>query len=220
MAHSKRNTSLPHFTSHERSLLRNNWGTQRSLISRDSFLPFASCRLCLQPARSPVACAINGDLFCRECAISDLLAQRNEIKRLEKERGEARKRVGEEEERMKEEVREREVREFEMVSMGLEDKGNNKKRKTEDEREIEVGGKRKKTFELDEKELARVTREEEERLKGELKREKVLPVILVSVFVLMMNSPNRANPLYPRFGSPRSHPEPILMKSSPIKISN
>ncbi|BCR89206.1 putative RING finger domain protein [Aspergillus chevalieri] len=173
MAHSKRNTSLPHFTSHERSLLRNNWGTQRSLISRDSFLPFASCRLCLQPARSPVACSTNGDLFCRECAISDLLAQRNEIKRLEKERGEARRRVGEEEERVKEEVREREVREFEMVSMGLEDKGNNKKRKIEDrDREVEVGGKRKKMFELDEKELARVTREEEERLKEELKREK------------------------------------------------
>jgi len=178
MAHSKRNTSLPHFTSHERSLLRNNWGTQRSLISRDSFLPFASCRLCLQPARSPVACSTNGDLFCRECAISDLLAQRNEIKRLEKEREEARRRVGEEEERVKEEVREREVREFEMVSMGLEDKGNHKKRKIEDkDREVEIGGKRKKMFELDGKELARVTREEEERLKEELKREKVFSLI-------------------------------------------
>lgn len=121
---------------------------------------------------------------------------------------------------MKEEAREREVREFEMVSMGLEDKGNNKKRKVGDEREVEVGGKRKKMFELDEKGLARVTREEEERLKEELKREKVFPIILVFMFVLTTNSPNRTNPLYPRFGSPRSHPEPTLTKSSPIKISS
>lgn len=175
MAHSKRNTSLPHFTSYERGLLRSSWGTKRSVIGRDSFLPFASCRLCLQPARAPVvACAMNGDLFCRECAISDLLAQRQEIKRLEREREEARKRLEVEDERTKEEAREREVREFEMVSMGLEGGGNHKKRKGGDaEREVEVGGKRKKVFELDERELARVTQNEEERLKDELKREKV-----------------------------------------------
>lgn len=41
-------------------------------------------------------------------------------------------------------------------------------------REIEVDGKRKKIFELDEKEMARIAREEQERLKRELKREKVL----------------------------------------------
>ncbi|EAW06377.1 putative RING finger domain protein [Aspergillus clavatus NRRL 1] len=195
MAHSKRNTSLPHFTSYERGLLRSSWGTQRGVISRDSFLPFGSCRLCLQPARSPVvACATNGDLFCRECAISDLLAQRQEIKRLEREREEAKKRLAEDEERTLEEARRRELREFELVSMGLEAakndhkaKGganggeNHRKRKAEEAeealaafkaREIEVDGKRKKIFELDEKEMARVAREEQERLKRELKREK------------------------------------------------
>ena len=185
MAHSKRNTSLPHFTSYERGLLRNHWGTKRGVIGRDSFLPFASCRLCLQPARSPVvACATNGDLFCRECAISDLLAQRNDIKRVERERADAKKRLAEDDERTMEEAREREVREFELVSMGLEGNGDqNKKKKRkagevgeeelDRDREVVVGGKRKKVFELDEKEMARVVGEEQERLKEELKKEKV-----------------------------------------------
>ncbi|KKK20849.1 RING finger domain protein [Aspergillus rambellii] len=191
MAHSKRNTSLPHFTSYERGLLRASWGTQRGVIGRDSFLPFGSCRLCLHPARSPtVACAANGDLFCRECVINDLLAQRQEIKRLERERDDAKKRLAEDEERTLEEARTRELYEFELVSMGLEaakkqgnsgGSENQKKRKAETEealaafkaREVDVGGgKRKKVFELDEKEMAQVARKEQERLKQELKKEK------------------------------------------------
>ncbi|KAJ5287116.1 hypothetical protein N7478_002802 [Penicillium angulare] len=120
MAHSKRNTSLPHFTSYERSLLRNSWGTKRSVIGRDSFLPFASCKLCLQPARTPVSCANNGDLFCRECAINDLLAQRQEIKRLERERDDAKKRIAEDDMRVQEQAKKDEVANFELVSMGLE----------------------------------------------------------------------------------------------------
>ncbi|KAJ5485657.1 hypothetical protein N7539_005645 [Penicillium diatomitis] len=185
MAHSKRNTSLPHFTSYERNLVRSTWGTKRSVIGRDSFLPFASCRLCLQPARAPVvACATNGDLFCRECAINDLLAQRQEIKRLEKEREEARKRLAEDEERMLEEAKQKDLRAFELVSMGLEGASGagraGKKRKVEEEqaiaafkaREVEVDGKRRKVFELDDKEMARVARQEQGRLKAELKKEK------------------------------------------------
>jgi Inorganic pyrophosphatase/exopolyphosphatase len=187
MAHSKRNTSLPHFTSYERGLLRSTWGTKRSAIGRDSFLTFGSCRLCLQPARAPVvACASNGDLFCRECAISDLLSQRQEIKRLEKERDEARKRIAEDEERSLAEMKERDLKDFELVSMGLENKGgvsgvNGKKRKAEEEeavekfkaREVEIDGKRKRVFELGEEEMARVAGEERERLRRELKIEKV-----------------------------------------------
>ncbi|PKY02743.1 hypothetical protein P168DRAFT_256381 [Aspergillus campestris IBT 28561] len=190
MAHSKRNTSLPHFTSYERGLLRSTWGTQRGVIGRDSFLPFGSCRLCLRPARAPVvACATNGDLFCRECAISDLLAQRQEIKRLEKERADAKQRLAEDEEHTLEEARKRELREFELVSMGLggaRQNENHKKRKAGDDgaaeeaalaafkkREVVVGGKRKKVFELDEGEMRRVAREEQERLTRELKKEKL-----------------------------------------------
>ena len=191
MAHSKRNTSLPHFTSYERGLLRSAWGTKRSVIGRDSFLPFASCRLCLQPARPPVvACATNGDLFCRECAINDLLAQRQEIKRLEREREDAKKRIAEDEERALEEARRKELHDFELVSMGLEASSNSgRKRKAEESeaiaafkaREVEVDGKRKKVFELDEKEMARVAREEQERLKNDLKREKVGAILQLVV---------------------------------------
>lgn len=100
----------------------------------------------------------------------------------------------EEEERTLEEARRRELRDFELVSMGLESgrsgvvngggSGNGRKRKAEGveqeealaafkKREVEVGGVRKKVFELDETEMARVAREEQERLKRELKREKV-----------------------------------------------
>lgn len=184
MAHSKRNTSLPHFTSYERDLLRTTWGTQRTRLSRDSFLPFGSCRLCLEPARPPVvACATNGDLFCRECAINDLLAQRKEIKRLEREREEARRRLEEEEALTLEEARTRELREFELVSMGLEATNGaaGKKRKAEEseaiaafrQREVEIDGKRRKVFELNEEEMKRAARLEQERLKSELKKEKV-----------------------------------------------
>ncbi|TQB70768.1 hypothetical protein MPDQ_008115 [Monascus purpureus] len=187
MAHSKRNTSLPHFTSYERSLLRGSWGTQRTRIGRDSFLPFDSCRLCLQPARAPVvACATNGDLFCRECAISDLLAQRQEIKRLEREREEARRRLEEEEARTMEEAKAREVREFELVSMGLEGSKNNNNRAREEydysrKRKVEEaattgsggvdveGGKRRRLSSLDEK---GISPEERENIRRELKREK------------------------------------------------
>ncbi|KAJ5750821.1 hypothetical protein N7533_007849 [Penicillium manginii] len=183
MAHSKRNTSLPHFTSYERSLLRSTWGTKRSVIGRDSFLPFASCKLCLQPARKPVvSCPSNGDLFCRECAISDLLAQRQEMKRAEREREDARKRLAEDDERVADEARANDLREFELVSMGL-GGGKNKKRKANAEeedaierfkaREVEVDGVRRKVFELDEGVMARVAREERERLRDELKKEKV-----------------------------------------------
>ncbi|KAL1957215.1 hypothetical protein VTO42DRAFT_6249 [Malbranchea cinnamomea] len=189
MAHSKRNTSLPHFTSYERSLLRTSWGTQQTRLSRESFLPFDSCRLCLLPARSPVvACATNGDLFCRECAVNDLLAQRKEIKRLEKER-ERELREREELERQRtEEARERELREFELVSMGLE----GRKRKLGDDTnerrnsrssptmtsmttptvEEPIKKRRKEGFGLDEEEIKRLAQEERERVMKEMERER------------------------------------------------
>lgn len=261
MAHSKRNTSLPHFTSYERGLLRSTWGTKRSVIGRDSFLPFASCKLCLQPARSPVvSCATNGDFFCRECAINDLLAQRQEIKRLERERDEAKKRLAEDEERGIEEARARDLRDFELVSMGLEagkngsgsgsagagagaaavGGGAGRKRKAEEEeaikkfkaREVEVDGVKKKVFELGEKEMERFAREERERLRDELKKEKVRFTFVngkqltcsegeaFSANGVFCISPNQANPHYPHSGFHRSHRIPIRMKLPLIRLSN
>jgi len=61
----------------------------------------------------------SGDIFCRECALTNLVAQRAEIKRLERE-WERRKGDEEgEEAREDAEVRVREVEDFERVSMGL-----------------------------------------------------------------------------------------------------
>ncbi|KAJ9299703.1 hypothetical protein DTO271G3_2587 [Paecilomyces variotii] len=228
MAHSKRNTSLPHFTSYERDLLRTTWGTQRTRLSRDSFLPFGSCRLCLEPARPPVvACATNGDLFCRECAINDLLAQRKEIKRLEREREEARRRLEEEEALALEEARTRELREFELVSMGLEATNGaaGKKRKAEEseaiaafrQREVEIDGKRRKVFELNEEEMKRAARLEQERLKSELKKEKLesksaLPSFWVpsqtpdtNAFEAAASKPVKLAPICPGSGESNRH---------------
>ncbi|KAI9782358.1 MAG: hypothetical protein M1839_005231 [Geoglossum umbratile] len=180
MSHSKRNTSLAFFTSHERTLLKATWGSQATRLTRDSFLPFSSCRLCLLPSRSPVACAANGDIFCRECIMNNLLAQRKEIKRLGKDS--EKQRIDEEEElqRAEEEARVRAVEEFEKVQIGLEGKvsgGTNKKGigseggVADDESSGEPRG-RKRRFELDEEELLRIARDERTKAKRTIQDEK------------------------------------------------
>ncbi len=92
-------------------------------MNRDSFLPFAACRLCLLPARAPVvACRAGGHLFCRECAVNNLLAQRAEIRRVERE---ATRRAAEqtaESARDEAEAVARAVHAFELVQMGLDSK--------------------------------------------------------------------------------------------------
>ncbi|KAI1612767.1 hypothetical protein EDD36DRAFT_437711 [Exophiala viscosa] len=131
MSHSKRNTSLAFFTAHERSLLRSSWGTQSTRLSRDSFIPFGYCRLCLSPAKDPVACGGGGSgtksdsvkvhLFCRECALNDLMAQRKEIKRLEREAEMRERDMEDEKRRADEENRRQDLERFERAEMGFED---------------------------------------------------------------------------------------------------
>ncbi|KAL9008895.1 MAG: hypothetical protein Q9173_006029, partial [Seirophora scorigena] len=159
MAHSKRNTSLAFFTTHERSLLKSTWGSQSTRLTRDSFLPFASCNLCLQPSRAPVACASDGDIFCRECIVSNLLAQKQEMQRLEAG-DRRRRREGEEEARGRmDEERERSVREFERTMMGLEGdhhhrNGSVTASASTEKKEMEKGkGGVKRKFELDEADI-------------------------------------------------------------------
>ncbi|KAF2086431.1 hypothetical protein K490DRAFT_66626 [Saccharata proteae CBS 121410] len=169
MSHSKRNTSLAFFTSWERDQLKSTWGTSRTRLTRDSFLPFSSCRLCLLPSRDPVSCA-HGDVFCRECAISNLLAQRKEIKRLEKlreRRGEAER---EEEGRRMEEAERRAVEEFERIQTGV---GSGKRgMKGEEGEEVERRGAKRK-FELDEDEVRRLVEEERRKARKALDEDKV-----------------------------------------------
>ncbi|KAL8897974.1 MAG: hypothetical protein Q9207_006935, partial [Kuettlingeria erythrocarpa] len=177
MAHSKRNTSLAFFTTHERSQLKSSWGSQSTRLTRDSFLPFASCNLCLQPSRSPVACASSGDIFCRECAVGNLLAQRKEIKRAEKVEERRRKGLQEEAKGKVEEERERSVVEFERTMMGLEGTGRRDgghETEVKSERNGDSGGRgvKRKVFELDEEEMLRGAREERAKARKAIDEEK------------------------------------------------
>jgi nitric oxide synthase-interacting protein len=176
--HSKRNTASSFFTAFERGLLKKDYGTLKGRLGSTSFRAFDACKLCLARSRDPVACPSNGDLFCRECIMENLLVQRQEIKRFEKEL-EAKKREEEESEVLQDEqVKERAVRDFELVQMGLSlynpgSVGNVVARvdgKVVIE-EVKKGEKRK--FELDEDELIRIAREDRERAKKVLMEEKV-----------------------------------------------
>jgi hypothetical protein len=121
----KRNTTLAFFTSYERSLLKTAWGSQKARLNRDSFLPFGSCSLCLLAARDPVACP-EGDLFCRECAINNLLAQRKEITRLEKEWIRQKGDLDDSKKLDEEDEHDKDVEDFERVQMGLQSKNKRK----------------------------------------------------------------------------------------------
>lgn len=136
-------------------------------------------------AREPVACPM-GDLFCRECAVENLLSQHKEIKRMQAELDRRRDEEEEERRREDEEVRGRSVREFELLQMGLEVSGGGKGWEVEVEEEGVVGeaeetgdgggGKKKKRkFELDEEELLRIAREERTKARLLLNDEKVPP---------------------------------------------
>ncbi|KAL8847751.1 MAG: hypothetical protein Q9221_007199 [Calogaya cf. arnoldii] len=188
MSHSKRNTSLAFFTSHERSLLKTTWGSQSTRLNRDSFLPFASCILCLQPSRDPVACASHGDIFCRECIVSNLLAQRKEIKRLEKEEERRRREDEESELGRAEEEKERSVREFEATMMGLEGSTNSSRKKnntstsTDDRRETESRGTKRK-FELDEEQMFQNSKDERAKARKAIDEEKSSKATLPSFWV-------------------------------------
>ncbi|KAK1595205.1 RING finger domain-containing protein [Colletotrichum navitas] len=118
MAHSKRNTSRSVFTSYERDMAKAAWASTSARLSRDSFLPFGSCYLCLEIARDPVSCS-HGDIFCRECAVANLLAQKKEIKRLERAREKAEQEMLEAQARQDVEAQERAIKEFEKTQAGL-----------------------------------------------------------------------------------------------------
>ncbi|KAM0274294.1 hypothetical protein ACHAQH_008001 [Verticillium albo-atrum] len=118
MSHSKRNTSRSVFTSYERDLAKAAWASNTARLTRDSYLAFGSCYLCLEIARDPVSCS-HGDIFCRECAISNLLAQKKEIKRLTRAREKAQQDLQDAVERDDAEAQKRAVKDFETIQAGL-----------------------------------------------------------------------------------------------------
>ncbi|EIW79613.1 hypothetical protein CONPUDRAFT_125977 [Coniophora puteana RWD-64-598 SS2] len=114
--HSKNNTASSVFSYAEKQ--KTEYGSKRQRLGNESMRNFDACALCLQRAREPVACN-EGHLFCKECVYTDLLTQKNDIKkqkaRLEKLKQEAE----EEKERAKEEARERVLQDFEKRQLGL-----------------------------------------------------------------------------------------------------
>ncbi|KAI0058435.1 hypothetical protein BV25DRAFT_1810656 [Artomyces pyxidatus] len=114
--HSKNNTASSIFSYAEYKKL--DYGTKRQRLGNESMRRFDACSLCLQRARDPVACQ-DGHLFCKECAYTDLLTQKKDIKR-QKDRLEAMKKELEEEKaRARESARERVLAEFEKGQLGL-----------------------------------------------------------------------------------------------------
>ncbi|KAM0247723.1 hypothetical protein ACHAQJ_009754 [Trichoderma viride] len=185
MSHSKRNTTRPVFTSYEREQAKSNWTASSAQLNRDSFLPFGYCSLCLENAREPVSCP-RGDIFCRECALANLLAQKKELKRGEKARQNAEKEaariraIGDEEER------ERAIRDFEMTQVGLLTNSTTSKRlisgtAAEGEKEeaiVRAGSKRK--FALDADELGRIAENDKARARRAIEDEKAAKPTLPS----------------------------------------
>ena len=110
--------------------------------------------------------------------MENLLSQRHDIKRFEKEL-ESKKREEEESEVLAdEEIKQRAVRDFELVQMGLSlTKPASLEKVVEDRVVIEEEGKRgeKRKFEIDEDELMRIAREDREKAKKALTEEKVRP---------------------------------------------
>ncbi|KAL0930754.1 ring finger domain-containing protein [Colletotrichum truncatum] len=182
MAHSKRNTSRSVFTSHERDIAKAAWSSTSARLTRDSFLPFGSCYLCLEIARDPVSCS-HGDIFCRECAVANLLAQKKEIKRLDRAREKAEQEYLEAQARQDAEAQERTVTEFEMIQAGivpslLSASSMSASRSTTtdadtiaDESTAKQGTKRK--FVLDQVELERIANEDRIKAKKSIQDEKI-----------------------------------------------
>lgn len=76
--HSKNNNDLAYFTYDEKKKL--GYGTQRERLGKDSIKPFDSCSLCLKPVIDPMSCQ-KGHIFCKECILECLLAQKKDIQR-------------------------------------------------------------------------------------------------------------------------------------------
>ncbi|XDG01094.1 hypothetical protein ABKA04_000709 [Annulohypoxylon sp. FPYF3050] len=205
MSHSKRNTSRAVFTSHERDIARQAWSSTTARLSRESFLPFSSCGLCLEIARDPVSCT-HGDVFCRECALSNILAQRKEIKRLEKLREQEERDAEEERVRQEEEARERAVREFEMTQIGLDVKARSSSNNTNTNTTSKASGEngtsptadssnsgKKRKFEMDEEELARIAKEDRAKARKAIEDEKAAKPVLPSFWTPSVATATKTN---------------------------
>ena len=113
--------------------------------------------------------------------MSNILAQKKEIKRLEKVKEKEEKEVDDDADRAEEEAKQRAIHDFEKIQMGLEAKlGSTPKQIVGRDHgkivvEEELVGKRgeKRKFELDEDELLRIARDERTKARKAIDNEKV-----------------------------------------------
>ncbi|KAJ6627917.1 hypothetical protein B0H10DRAFT_1778997 [Mycena sp. CBHHK59/15] len=116
--HSKNNTASSIFSYAEYRKASAEYGTKRQRLGNESMRRFDACSLCLQTAREPVCCK-DGHLFCKECAVNDLLTQKKDLKRQKEKAEQIRREIEGEVERAKAAARERVLQEFERGQLGL-----------------------------------------------------------------------------------------------------
>ncbi|KAL1668902.1 hypothetical protein GGF50DRAFT_96110 [Schizophyllum commune] len=163
--HSKNNTASSVFSYAEYKKAGKEYGSKRQRLGNESMRRFDACALCLNSARDPVACN-EGHLFCKECAYTDLLTQKKDIKR-QKDRLDAMKKEAEEERaRAREAARERVLADFERGKLGLAAPVQSNTSSGSGEAR---GVKRK--FEFDTDAVERLTREAEEAALRQIERE-------------------------------------------------
>ncbi|ORX90901.1 hypothetical protein K493DRAFT_379862 [Basidiobolus meristosporus CBS 931.73] len=108
--HSKNSTALGFFTYAEKQRL--NYGTQKQRLGRDSMRNFDACFLCLQTARDPLSCT-EGHIACKECIYENIVAQKKEIARQNKDLESRKSQLEEERKRKEAEAQDVVIREFE-----------------------------------------------------------------------------------------------------------
>ncbi|KAK9766835.1 hypothetical protein K7432_003798 [Basidiobolus ranarum] len=108
--HSKNSTALGFFTYAEKQRL--NYGTLKQRLGRDSMRNFDACFLCLQTARDPLSCS-EGHIACKECIYENIIAQKKEITRQNKDLESKKNQIEEERKRKEVEAQDVVIREFE-----------------------------------------------------------------------------------------------------------
>nr|CAG8632367.1 9689_t:CDS:10 [Entrophospora candida] len=156
--HSKNNTALSFFTYAETKSLE--YGTKKQRLGRDSMREVDACYLCLQRARDPVCCS-HGHLYCKECILENILAQKKEILRQQKLLEERAKDEIEEVKRKDGLAKEAIIQDFERQQVKI--TPNNKSK---------VASK-KRSFQLDEEDLAAVSKREKEEALKKIEEEEI-----------------------------------------------
>ncbi|KAL1748155.1 hypothetical protein HDZ31DRAFT_30142 [Schizophyllum fasciatum] len=161
--HSK-NTASSVFSYAEYKKAGKEYGSRRQRLGNESMRRFDACALCLNAARDPVACA-EGHLFCKECAYTDLLTQKRDIKR-QKDRLDALKKDADEERaRARAAARARVLADFERGTLGLAAPAQSNTSAASEPRGV------KRKFEFDTDAVARLAREAEEAALRQIERE-------------------------------------------------